>query len=163
MSFAVDVIGMKDLDLAFKNIARAVAPPHLADALAEGAEIVLGEAKANVRRNFKNRTGELEESGETVKINQYRVDVRFSKVYAAIQEFGGTTHPTVTRKSRAFFWYMLKATGDEKWKGMALSKKSHFTVHIDARPYLRPAMDTKRKQSVGAVRAALRERIRAAV
>ena len=59
--------------------------------------------------------------------------------HAAIMEFGGTTHPKITKKSRGFFWHQYFTTGDDKWKGMALSKKDSFNVNIPARPYLRPA------------------------
>ncbi|KKM75715.1 hypothetical protein LCGC14_1387470 [marine sediment metagenome] len=63
-----------------------------------------------------------------------------SKVpYAQIQEKGGTTHPKVTAKSRGFFWHKFYETGDDKWKGMALTSKTQFDINIPARPYLRPA------------------------
>jgi phage gpG-like protein len=56
--------------------------------------------------------------------------------YAMIQQKGGSTHPNVTTRSRKFFWMMFYATGDEKWKWMALSKKNKFTVSIQANPYM---------------------------
>lgn len=59
--------------------------------------------------------------------------------YAEIHEFGGTTHPKVTSKSRAFFWHMFFETQDDKWKGMALTSKDSFDVVLKKRPYLNPA------------------------
>ena len=66
--------------------------------------------------------------------------------YAAIQNDGGdiTTHPTVTERMRRYAWHMvyslagIKGKGKlpkelpkeaEKWKGLALTRKSSITVH----------------------------------
>jgi len=63
-----------------------------------------------------------------------------SKVeYAAIQEKGGTTHPKVTEKSRRFFWAMYFKTGEDMWKGLALTTKTTLDITIPARPALVPA------------------------
>lgn len=66
--------------------------------------------------------------------------------YAKIQEEGGTvTVPQPPNaqakraKMRRFFWAMWYATKDERWKGLALSKKPTFDITIPARPYLTPA------------------------
>lgn len=50
--------------------------------------------------------------------------------YARVQFLGGETHPSVTQKSRRFFWMMFFRTGDERWKWMALTKKQRFLVRI---------------------------------
>ena len=66
-----------------------------------------------------------------------------SKVpYAAIHEYGGKTTPTTSYKARSYFWWAYFETGDEKWKAMALSRKSRFSRDIKERPYLRPAVKT---------------------
>lgn len=66
--------------------------------------------------------------------------------YAAIHNDGGniTSHPTVTERMRKFAWHMvysiagIKGKGKlpkdipkeaQKWKGLALTKKSSITVH----------------------------------
>lgn len=65
--------------------------------------------------------------------------------YAAIHNDGGdvTTHPTVTQRMRKYAWHMVyalagKRTGGEreelpreaqKWKALALTKKTRLTVH----------------------------------
>jgi len=59
--------------------------------------------------------------------------------YAGIHEYGGETHPKVTPKSRRFFWAMHYETGDDKWIGMALTKKDKFDIKIPPRSYLNPA------------------------
>lgn len=61
--------------------------------------------------------------------------------YAAIQHYGGTIRLRVTSRMRRFFWAKFIETGDEKWKGMALSKKTHFEIKIKARPYVDPAVE----------------------
>jgi len=61
--------------------------------------------------------------------------------YAAIHEYGGTTHPRVTAKMRAWAWAMFKETEDSMYKGIALTKKSKLDITIPPRPYLRPAID----------------------
>ena len=62
-------------------------------------------------------------------------------IYARIHEFGGTTHPIVTKKSRGFFWHKFYETEDPKWKFMALTKKSKFNVVLKERSYLRKPFD----------------------
>jgi len=61
--------------------------------------------------------------------------------YAAIHEFGGTINVPVTTKSRGFFWKMFFETGEEKWKFMALTKKTSFKITMPRREYLAPAID----------------------
>lgn len=61
--------------------------------------------------------------------------------YANIHERGGTITVTVTSKMRRFFWAKYSETGDEKWKHMALTQKTQFTIKIRPRPYLQPALD----------------------
>jgi len=50
--------------------------------------------------------------------------------YAFIQDKGGLTKPEITPRSRKFFWMMFFKTGDDKWKGMALTKKTVFNIFI---------------------------------
>ncbi|MFY0714113.1 hypothetical protein J1D01_10580 [Seonamhaeicola sp. NFXS20] len=56
--------------------------------------------------------------------------------YAQIHNEGGILNIPITERSRKFFWVMFKATGDEKWKWMALTKKDRFTVKIDKRQFM---------------------------
>jgi phage gpG-like protein len=46
--------------------------------------------------------------------------------YAALHNFGGKTR--VTKKSKGFFWGQYKKTGQDHWKNMALTKKTHFVI-----------------------------------
>lgn len=56
--------------------------------------------------------------------------------YAEIHNNGGTIMVNVTAKSRRFFWYMYKKTEDEKWKWMALTKKSRLSIRIPQRQFI---------------------------
>ena len=87
------------------------------------------------------------ESIREVRVGKGRLEgIIGSKVpYAEIHEFGGTIKTVVTGKMRKFFWAMYFQTGDDKWKGMALSGKEEFTSTIGARPYLRPARDESKE------------------
>lgn len=87
------------------------------------------------------------EGGKKESIRQVKVSGRKfegiigSKVpYAAIQEYGGSTTTKVTEKARSFFWWAYSETGDEKWKGLALTQKRTLTRSLKERPYLRPAV-----------------------
>jgi phage gpG-like protein len=59
--------------------------------------------------------------------------------YAAIQHFGGVTHPTVTEKSQRYFWAMYYASGkkNEMWKWLALKPiGTKLNITIPASPYM---------------------------
>lgn len=56
--------------------------------------------------------------------------------YANIHNTGGTISVPVTAKSRKFFWYMHKKTGDQKWKWMALTKKERLSIYIPQRQFI---------------------------
>jgi hypothetical protein len=50
--------------------------------------------------------------------------------YAMIQDKGGLTRPEVTDKMRRFAWAMFFKTKDDKWKWLALTKKSVLEIVI---------------------------------
>lgn len=83
--------------------------------------------------------------------SDYRVKVANEVPYAAIHNEGGTVNPTVTPEMRRFAWAMFyKASGKkkgkrgsmisnpdaERWKALALTKKSKLTVKIPKRQFL---------------------------
>jgi len=68
--------------------------------------------------------------------------------YAAIHEYGGTIPARVqpiTPRMRSFFWARWYATGGEKWKHMALKRKSPAlnipAISMPARPFLSPTTE----------------------
>ncbi|MEN6560866.1 MAG: hypothetical protein ABFD52_08845 [Acidobacteriota bacterium] len=50
--------------------------------------------------------------------------------YAKIQDEGGTTHPRVTKRMRRWAWFMFKETGNEMYRGIALTSKKKLDVKI---------------------------------
>ena len=52
--------------------------------------------------------------------------------YAKIQDEGGTTHPTVTKRMRGWAWFMYAKWKEERFKWLALTKKSKLDVNIPA-------------------------------
>lgn len=94
-------------------------------------------------RLLRGVTGRGREGRIKVTINRARMRLvkTVTVPYAGIHERGGTITIPVTSKMRRFFWAMYFQTSDAKWKAMALSPKHQFTVTIQARPYLAPAME----------------------
>lgn len=110
-------------------------------------EFILSAGGAPIRHRLKSRSGKLRDS---VRLLEPKITAGAivggliaggpGVPYARIHEKGGYTHPRVTPKSRAFFWYKFKETGDPMWKAMALSRKTRFTVPMPKREYLMPAL-----------------------
>lgn len=68
--------------------------------------------------------------------------------YGAIHEFGGVVHPQVTAKSRGFAWWKYRETNDDKWKWLALTKKTQLDITIPERPFLRSAATDEQEKVV---------------
>lgn len=157
------VKGLDDLADSFRSIARAVSPQgRLADMMFAGGEVAVTAIKSHILKQRLYKTGALLESVVAIKVNQYRIDVLVQKVYAAAHEYGATIIVPVTARSRRFFWYMYLSTGDEKWKGMALSRKTQFVVEITAKPYVRPALKMERWSIIAAIQGELLDTLKAA-
>ncbi len=56
--------------------------------------------------------------------------------YARIHNEGGVVHPHVTKKMRGFAWKMYYATKQDKWKGLALTKKETLNIRIPRRKFI---------------------------
>jgi phage gpG-like protein len=89
------------------------------------------------RRNLLVKTGKLRRSIRIVRLTSTSVSIGSDMPYAQIQNEGGTTHPTISEKSRKYFWAMYKKTGSQFWKNMATTKKTNLTVNIPARPFMK--------------------------
>lgn len=82
-------------------------------------------------------TSNLLESLQTMRgSNQYQIIFGTYAQYAKIHNEGGTLTIPITVKSRKFFWYMFKKTGDDKWKAMALTKKTVMKVKMPKRQFI---------------------------
>ena len=62
--------------------------------------------------------------------------------YAEIHEKGGVIR--ATPRSRKFFWFKHKTTGEPKWRYFAISKKTAFVM--PARPYFYVAVESAKEQ-----------------
>lgn len=133
-------LGANRLKRHFRDTARMADREGKKSAARAGAQVVLDQAKQNVRDTFENRTGHLEGSGHLENVRAGRVDVVFDAVHSAAHEYG-LPEFQITKKQRRFFWAMWFATKDEMWLALALST----TYTIPARPYLGPATRSTRR------------------
>jgi phage gpG-like protein len=158
VSFKVKAIGFGELDRKFKALGRQISPQvGVAESLSFGAEVIRILAMDNAVAQGLIESGALVDSVVTVKVNQYRVDIRVGVPYGAIHEYGDTV--TITDRQRRFFWAMWAKTNDSMWKALALSQ----TYTIKARPYVRPAIDEGKRIAGRETARAFREQIRRAV
>jgi len=143
----MEVLGTDGLTKTLQAIAAQVSGMGLRGAVDASARVILEEAKANIRKNFEPGTGNLENSGRVELERKSRTrlvsNIIFDVVYAAVHEYGLERQP-ITDLQRGFFWWMHAETGDDMWKALALSR----TYTIPARPYLRPAIDSKQREAI---------------
>lgn len=148
MAIKAKVLGLNDFNDTMRRVASIIPGGELADALAAGTDVILEEAQKNIVDNGLVKSGALLNSGTSVKVNQYRVDLIFDVVYAAVHEYGlpkgGKGIFSATAKQIRFFWAKFLETGDTMWKALALKKG--YT--IPPRPYLTPAVRDKKVAAV---------------
>src|SRR5690606_26575383 len=75
-------------------------------------------------------TGNLRDSTRIAEATIDRIVISNDAPYAAIHNNGGIMKLKVTKRMRKYFWYMYKATGDSKWKYMAMTKKENFLFRM---------------------------------
>lgn len=56
--------------------------------------------------------------------------------HSEIHNNGGVIKMNITPRARRYFWFMHKATGNDMWKAMALTKKQTMTVNIPKRQFI---------------------------
>ena len=56
--------------------------------------------------------------------------------YARIHNEGGMVTFKITAQSRKFFWFMYYRTGEEMWKGLALTKKESISYQMPKRQFM---------------------------
>jgi len=149
-------IGVRELDYAFRSLANSVGKQGRQRMVEAGAEVILAQAKDNIRATFEIHSGHLLESGH-VETSNAGAEVVFDAVYAAVHEYGLPNQP-ITDRQRRFFWAMWYEERDSMWKALALSE----TYTIPARPYLRPAFDTAREKAISAMAKTVRTELRRA-
>lgn len=87
-------------------------------------------------RAILSKTGALRDSISISSSSIKQVVASSNSKYAKINNEGGIVNIPVTAKMRKFFWFKYKQTGEAKYKGMALTKKIHFTVTVPKRQFM---------------------------
>lgn len=82
------------------------------------------------------KTGNLRDSLKILERSQTQIIFGTDAPQAQIHNEGGIINVPITEKSRRFFWYMYKASGQEHWKWMALSKSDTLKVRIPKRQFI---------------------------
>lgn len=122
--------GMRDLVRKLEAMDTAVETDGLKIVIAAG-EVIKKAARANVRKNFTNRSGALEGDIEVRPQSATEVEVGTENiVYARIQELGGE----ITPKNKQYLAFEIEGV-----EGSIFTKR----VYLPPRPYLRPAVDAK--------------------
>ena len=137
MSKGVKVIKLDD---RFKEVIAAASGDNIMKSLKAGGEVVRNHAKLNIQAqelvdtsNLLNSISVQEGSGGK---SDATVEIGTNVEYAAIHEFGGAIHQT-----------------------NAWGKGIEQTIHIPARPYLRPALDENENDIKAAVGQSLVDQI----
>lgn len=83
---------------------------------------------ADRSRQILRKRGTLKNAIRKIKAerNKVVVGVGSDVKYAALQNYGGQV--PVTPKMRRYFWAMYKQTGQDYYKGLALTKKTHLDI-----------------------------------
>jgi phage gpG-like protein len=81
-------------------------------------------------------SGRLRDSIHRISITRNSAIIGTDVPYARIHNEGGMMHPHVTRKMRGFAWKMYYATKQDKWKGLALTKKETLNIRIPKRKFM---------------------------
>ena len=87
------------------------------------------------RRGILTQTGELEASID-FRTDGHIVYVFSDKPYAQIHNEGGEVDIPVTPDMRKFFWAMYFQTKEQRWKFMALTKKTVIKVVLEQRQFM---------------------------
>lgn len=94
------------------------------------------------------QSGKLMKSGKVFKADPSAVIVGVPDnvaEYAKIHNKGGTVHPAVTDKMRRYAWFRYARTGEDKWKGLALTRKRRLTIRIPQRKFLGNSPELNRR------------------
>lgn len=91
------------------------------------------------RGSLMVRSGNLMASIRPSVVNSNRVVISAGSArvpYAKIHNEGGEVGIPVTKDMRKFAWAMNYKTGDERWKGLALTRKSVIRVNVPKRQFM---------------------------
>jgi len=150
MSLSLKIEGVKELQGALKRFIPAIAERTV--------RALTFDVHKGIKENLNGRIlkvgtvhgGRLKGSWKLriVGSEERTVGIVESKAvpYAAIHEFGGTTHPRVTGKMRGFAWFKFRETENPMWRAIALTRKPRLNVPVPARHYVSLAIDATRER-----------------
>lgn len=149
------VIGIKDLQRRFQELARDFDGATRAEIALVGGRVIAKHIRRKIVERDLIESGELLDSVEAIKVNQWSAGVVVGAIHAATHEFG-SGKMIITERQRAFFWAMWdNGRGDDKWKALALSAY----YEIPARPYVRPGISEGKQEAVEAMQDYVARRI----
>lgn len=95
-------------------------------------------AKRNDQLSYKvlQKTAYLKNSIQVFDSNSQRITFGSDAEYAQIHNNGGRVTIPVTNRSRKYFWFMYKVTGNSKWRAMAMTRKQQFTFIMPKRQFI---------------------------
>jgi len=88
----------------------------------------------------------------TVDPNGYSIHIgtgvggKQSVKYALIQDQGGTTHPRVTKQMRKWAWAMYARWKEERYKWIALTKKTQLNIVIPASQWFTSIIEKRKPE-----------------
>lgn len=136
MSISVTVKGQRELDAKFKKLDGATQDKIMRDALKDGAKLVRNDA----RKRIRSKTGKLKRS---IKVfipsktkNGMSVDIGTTLFYARMIELGHNV--SVVRRYRI--------EGRRR-----IAREVTVIGHSPGRPFLTPAIDSRKDEILGAI------------
>ena len=148
MSLSLKIEGVKELQGALKRFIPAIAERSVRALAFDVHKGILANVSGRI---LKVRTERLKGSWKPPTFTgsglQTTGQIQSKAVpYAAIHEFGGTTHPKVTGKMRGFAWFKFRETQDPMWRAIALTRKPRLNVPVPARHYVSLAIEATRER-----------------
>jgi HK97 gp10 family phage protein len=147
------ITGGKELAEFLKTLPQKLERNVMRSALAAGARVIANEAKANAPAKSKRLIKSIRVSTDARKgvIEAYAKAGGKKAFYANFVEFGTAAH-TITAKSGK----MLKFTARD---GNKVTIKEVLHTGAIAKPFLRPALDTKAPEAIRAIGSKIKERL----
>jgi HK97 gp10 family phage protein len=157
MSFNVDILGAKELVKMLNELPLKIERNIMRAALRAGASVIAAEAKRNVPVDSAELKSTIRTSSSgkrgLVEANAVVGNKRTKKGwYATFVEFGTAPHIIKAGKNKTRLSFRTK-------DGVWISALSVNHTGATAKPFMRPAFDTKGEEAVKAVADKIRERL----
>lgn len=137
-TFHITLVGADELMAKLNRINKDFRAEAGRSMVAAGAFIIEGKTKVNINQTFSSKNVAGLEGSVFVEVSQSKPEasVEVRKIYARIQEFGGTIVP---RKAKVLHWVQ---------DGKDIFAKS---VTLPPRPYFRPAIESSEAEVIKAM------------